>query len=273
MNFFEKIIYALDSEMITPKSYGLFHIMFIIFVIIGTILICRYFLNTSEKNVRIMVFICWVVIFGLELYKQIVFSFNYENNIVTWDYQWYAFPYQFCSTPMYALPFIVFLKDSKVRDSIIAFTSTFALFGGLVVMIYPGNVFIETIGINIQTMIHHGLQVVLGIFFTLRMIDKFNWKSVLKGAIVFSVFVVIAYILNITVYHIFLDKGIDESFNMFYISPYFDCELPILSEIYKNIPYPLFAGIYLIGFTLAAFIIYYLQIGIYKLVLKVKNIC
>ena len=58
----------------------------------------------------------------------------------------------------------IFNKEGCVKDSAMAFMMTFSLFGGLVVMAYPNDVFIETIGINLQTMIHHGLQVVLGIY-------------------------------------------------------------------------------------------------------------
>ena len=55
----------------------------------------------------------------------------------------------------------------------------------------------------------------------------------------------------------------DETFNMFYISPYFDCTLPILSEIYKQVPYIAFLGIYIVGFVLAAFIIYMIYLIIH----------
>ena len=74
------------------------------------------------------------------------------------------FPFIFVQSPMYIAPIAAFLRPGKVRQAILNFLGTFGLFGGLAVMIYAQPVFITTIGINIQTMVHHGAQVVLGSF-------------------------------------------------------------------------------------------------------------
>ena len=100
-----------------------------------------------------------------ELYKQ---WWENTNDLGQWEsyYDWYYLPYQFCSTPLYVLPFVAFLKNSKARDAIMAFTSFYCMFGGIAVMLYPGDVFIESLGISIQTMVHHGLQLALGVYVT-----------------------------------------------------------------------------------------------------------
>ena len=207
----------------------------------------------------------WIVIFVLEVYKQLVFSFELAGDVPTWDYQWYAFPYQLCSTPLYILPFIFLLKEGKVKDATMAYIMTFSLFGGLAVFFYPNDVFVETIGINIQTMIHHGLQIVLGIFVMVYNRKRLDIKFWLRSIYVFAALVSIALILNISVYHIFAAKGIDETFNMFYVGPYFDCTLPLLSIVYPKIPYICFILLYILGFVLISYIIYIVEKGIYKL--------
>lgn len=271
MNLFEKFLHLLEGTMECPGNYGWFHIMFLVLVIAGTVLLCVFYKDCDDKTVRKIVFITWLTIFILEIYKQIIFSFEYNEGDPTWSYSWYAFPFQLCSTPLYALPFIVFLKDGKVRDCFISYTTTFALFGGVAVMLYPNDVFVETIGIDIQTMIHHGSQVLLGVFLSVHNRKELGWKYVLKGIPVFVGFLIVAYALNIGIYHYFQNIGKGDSFNMFYISPYFDCTLPILSMIYPMVPYIVFALIYILGFTLIAFIMDYIHLGIYKLVKKVKK--
>ena len=37
-----------------------------------------------------------------------------DNNTLIKDYTWSSFPFQLCSTPLYILPLIIFLKDNKV---------------------------------------------------------------------------------------------------------------------------------------------------------------
>lgn len=266
MNWFEKIVTGLSGTMIEPTNYGWFHLMFVAFVIIATILLCWKMRNVSDKWFRRTLLIIWIVIVVLEIYKQVVFSFDAKTGI--WDYQWYAFPYQLCSTQLYILPFVIFLRDGKVRDACIAYLSTFSFFGGLAVFFYPNDVFIPTIGINIQTMIHHGLQVVLGIYLTVYNRKKLSIKFFLKGVIVFVILTTIAMIMNLIV-----PKFItNETFNMFYISPYFECTLPVVSLFYPpTVPYIIFLLIYILGFTAAAIVLFYIQYGIIKLCTRKKN--
>lgn len=270
MNFFEKIIKILDSTMTAPTNYSFFHIMFLLAVIGLTIFISIKYKNCSEKVFNKILLVFWIVIVGLEIYKQIVFSFSVSDSEAVWSYKWYAFPFQFCSTPLYVLPFVIFLNDGKIRDAFLAFISTFVLFAGLAVMVYPNDVFCETIGINIQTMIHHGSQVVLGIFCIVRYRDKLEISYCLKAIIVFACVLVIAMIMNIVIYHVFQANNIDQTFNMFFISPYFDCTLPVLSLIYPKVPYIVFLMIYIFGFALITFIIYYVSKLIINAVSKGK---
>lgn len=257
--------------MTRPGNYGWFHLLFVAIVICTTVLFCVKFRNVNDRVFRRIIMICWLVMLVLEVYKQVIFTFEYDGSVVTWDYQWYAFPYQLCSTPLYVLPFIAFMKDCKLRDFFTSYISTFSLFGGVAVFFYPNDVFIETIGINIQTMIHHGLQIVLGIFITVYSIKKLCFKYYLKSIPVFAVLVTIAIVLNEIVFSIFSANGIDEDFNMFYISRHFDCSLPVLSAIYPSVPYIVFSLIYILGFVIVSVIMYYIQFGIICLVNRIKE--
>lgn len=271
MNSFEKFLNFLDSPMTTPTNYSWFHYMFIGIVIITTFLLCYFFKDASTKTFNRIALISWILIVVLELYKQLVFSFYFNEAGLNWDYQWYAFPFQFCSSPIYILPFIIFIKNERIKEMFVAFMITFCLFGGLVVYIYPNDVFISIIGINIQTMIHHGSQIVLGIFFIVYYRKKFSIKWWSKSIIIFSGLVLTALLLNIVIHNILVYKNIDETFNMFFISPYFDCTLPVLSIFYDLLPYGLFLPLYILGFTLAAFIICLIQVGILKLIRKYQK--
>ena len=268
MNLLENFLLFLDSKMTTPTGYGLFHIIFLLIVTITTFFLCKYFKDCSESTFKKIILITWIIIFTLEIYKQVIFSFNYDNQNITWDYQWYAFPFQLCSTPLYILPFIFLSKNGKIQQAAISYTATFALFGGIAVMIYPGDVFIETIGINFQTMIHHGSQVVIGIFCLIHERKRFNFKYYAKGILVFLILLTIAVTSNIIVYNIFQKLSIDETFNMFYVGPYFPSTLPILSSIYPVVPYIVFLLLYTIGFILISYIICFVFTKINKLISK-----
>lgn len=271
MKFIETILKALEHEMNTPTNYGWFHLMFIGIVIISTILLCVFFRNKEDKVIRKICLISWLIILILELIKEIEFSSNFEDNQLQWDYPWYIFPFQLCSTPLYILPFVVFLKNEKPRQYFISYMMTFSLFGGTAVYIYPNDVFVGTTIINFQTMIHHGIQIVIGIYLVVVYRKKYDFKLFIKGIPVFAVLSIIALTLNIIMYHIFQNLGLDDTFNMFFVSPYFDCTLPVLSAIYPKVPYIVFLLIYNIGFTIISTIIFGLQKLILKLSIKENN--
>ena len=267
MNWFEQIVYSLQKTMETPTNYGTFHICAILLLLVATVAVCLLLKNKSEKSIRIFLLVSWIVIVLLEIYKQVVFSFEYNNGKVVWDYQWYAFPFQFCSLQLYLLPFVIFLKDGKVRDAVIVFLATYSFFGGLSVYAYPNDVFISTIGINVQTMIHHGLQILLGVFFAVVYRDKINIKNFLNSIFVFAGCIAIAMLLNAIV-----PTFTTETFNMFFISPIYDCTLPVLSMIYPKVPYIVFLLLYLIGFSFVAFVVYLFIKLILKLTAKNERV-
>jgi len=264
MNIFEKIVYTLQADMETPTTFGLWHITSVILMIGLCVLLVWRFGNASDKTLRRILLIAWLAIFLSEVYKQIIFSFDFDGTAASWSYTWYAFPFQFCSTPLYALPLAVFLKDGRARNAVLTFLSTFSLFAGLAVMIYPNDVFISTIGINIQTMLHHGSQVVIGVLIAVHERRRTSKRQFVHGVAVFAAFTLIAMGLNIAMHYIHLANGIDATFNMFYISPFHDCTLPVLSIFYPLLPYPLFLICYLAGFSLVAALVYGIQYGIIK---------
>ena len=254
MNFIEKIIATLSWEMDSPKPFGLFHLISLAIIIATTIFICIKFKDANDIVMRRIVLICWIIMISFEFYKQIVFSYTPSSDV--WDYEWYAFPFQLCSTPLFVLPFIAFKKDGKFRDAMMSYTSTFSLIGGLLTLAYPSTVFIEIGGINIQTMVHHGIQLLLGVYLFVYNRRKTNVKYFVRAIPIFLSLVTIAILLNEIMPALINPASSSDYFNMFYISPYYECVIPVLSSISVAVHPVLFIFIYALGFTLAGFIIY-----------------
>lgn len=262
MHFLGKIIEILDSKMDVPALYGWFHLLFFALSIIAGIVLIKKVKATDEKSVRNVLLTMSVTCIVLEIYKQFNYTFDYDGTKITADYQWYAFPFQFCSTPMYIGLLAGLIRKEKVHKALCAYLATFALFAGLCVMFYPGDVFVKTIGINIQTMICHGSMVTVGIFLLGSGYVKSENKTVLKAASVFAICIVLAMIMN-EIAHI---SGLEETFNMFFISPHQDPSLPVYSIVQQYVPFPLCTIIYIGAFTLASYIILLTAMGLKKLI-------
>ncbi len=267
MTFFERMVALLQVEMTTPASYGVWHICFLLLTVAASVGAVWRFRDASEKTQRRLLLTVWLVLVTLEVYKQLVFSLDVTDGVADWSYPWYAFPFQFCSSPLYVLPFAIFPRSDRIRSAVMSFLATFSLFGGLAVMAYPGDVFIGMIGINIQTMVHHGSQVILGVLMVAwdrRRMDKVFFA---KGIAVFAILAAVAMILNLGVHAALVSAGMgDLTFNMFFISPYHPCTLPVLSLVYPAVPYPVFLALYLLGFSAVAGIVFAMEAGILHLI-------
>ena len=268
MSFWQSLLAFLDSSMETPVSFGWFHLMWLAITFLALIPLCRFPKKPGEDHVRRVVLVTAIVVTILEIYKQINYSFSYTDGII-FDYQWYAFPFQFCSTPMYIGLLAGLTKKGKVHESLCAYLATYAMFAGLCVMIYPNDVFVDTIGINIQTMICHGSMITIGIYLFASGYVKLQHTTILKAMPVFAVTVALAATMNEIAYLTGLLET--ETFNMFFISPHCDPSLLVYSEVQKLVPFPFCLIIYIVGFTLASYLILLIAMGIGALICKSRQ--
>ena len=262
MQFWGKILELLNAKMETPTLFGWFHLLFFALSIIFGVLLCIIFKNPSEKTARRVVLVITVITVLFEVYKQINYTFSYDGVTITKDFQWYAFPFQFCSMPMY-VGLIAGLFKGRIHKAMCAFLATFAMFAGVCVMVYPAQVFITTIGINVQTMICHGSMISVGIFLLGTGYVRSEHKTILRAIPVFASAVLIAMILNEVVYKSGVLNG--ETFNMFYISPYYESTLPVYSTVHNSLPYPWGVIIYIFGFSLASYVILLISMLVHKI--------
>lgn len=263
----EMILRILDAEMETPELYGWFHLASFAAVIAATVLLCCLHRKDKPDRVSNVVLVTAIITILLEIYKQVNYNLDYgTGHGVQLDVQWYSFPWQFCSTPMYVGLLAGLTRRGKLHDALCAYLATYAVFAGACVMFYPGDVFIDTIGINLQTMICHGSMLVIGIYLFVSGHVKLEHRTILRAIPVFVTCVVIAVILNEIAYYTGLLETHD--FNMFYISRHCEPHLPVYSLVQEVVPYPFCLILYGLGFSAAAYIILLAAMGIGKLMRK-----
>ena len=268
MDFWIGVLKFLDTRMETPQPYGIFHLLSFAFYIALAVVLCATHKKGDDRRVNRVVRVIAITTLVLEIYKQLNFGFGYADGKITFDYAWYAFPWQFCSTPMYAGLLAAFTRKGKFHDAVCAYLATFSIFAGVCVMFYPTTVFVGTIGINIQTMFCHGTMITLGVYLLYSGYVKLEHKTILKALPVFLAAVAMAMVMNEIAYQSGL-LATDE-FNMFFISPYCEPSLALFSLIQPLVPFAVSIVIYVAGFTLAAYLILLAAMGIAKLAARKK---
>lgn len=268
MEFFRTILKTLDTQMETPGLYGWFHLLFFALSIATAVFLCATHKAGDDRRVRRVVFIVAVITLVLEIYKQINFSFSYSGENIEFNFQWYAFPFQFCSMPMYVGLLTGIFRKGKVHDALCAFLATYAIFAGCCVMLYPVQVLVPQIGINVQTMICHGSMITVGAYLLFTQYVRLEHRSVLKAMPVFASAMALAFIMDEVAYFSGLLEAHD--FNMFFISRHLDSTLPVYSLVHAALPYPIAVAVYFIAFSLAAYIILLCAMGIARLARRIK---
>ena len=261
----EEFLHFLQSEMDVPGIFSWFHFVMLIPIIGLTIFISMFFKNTSEKVYKRILLIFWIVLLVLELFKQLLLGFHYGPPSY-WEYSVRDFPFSICSMIYYFIPIILFVnkeKHPKLVDTASGYLCLISLTMGLVVCIYTNMVMTNLIFINIQSLIHHGSQIILGVFIYVYNRKSISIKTVYRTLIAFLITAAIAIIINVSFYPHFI--------NMFFINPMFITNLPIGSIIQEKAGYTVYLVLFLILMAGVTFLTYFVESSIHKLVIKKKT--
>ena len=245
-----------------PEVISWFHFIALIPIIALAILIPLFFRNAEEKTYKRILFIFWVALIILEIFKQLIKSFYYGNPSY-WEYSIRDFPFSVCSMVYYFIPIILFVnkeKHPKIVDAATGYLCLICLTAGIVVCIYTKMATSTLIFINIQTFIHHGSQVVLGVFIYVWNRKNVTIKTVYRSLIAFAITAVIAIIINVAFYPNFI--------NMFFINPTRITNLPVGNIVQEKAGYPVYLIAFLTVIALMTFLTYFVETSIYKAVIK-----
>lgn len=197
-------------RMIPPKAYGSFHILFTVigFALCAVLAIaCR---RLSEKAHRRLLLSLGLFLAGTELYKQL-FYYYYIGNC---SYQWWIFPFQLCSVPMYLCIIAALIPKGRVQRGIYAFMSTFNMLGGAIAFAEPSGLCHPYVTLTAHAFVWHMLLVFIGFYLIASGRGCYSAADFGGAVATFLALCVIALGINVGLWDI--SGG---SVNMFFIGP------------------------------------------------------
>ena len=257
-----EFIHFLQGTMKEPGLFSWFHFVALIPIIACAILIPLFFKDAKEKTYKRIIFIIWIVLIILEVFKQLILSFHYGEPSY-WEYSIRDFPFSICSMVYYLAPIILFINKEKhplIVDAVVGYFGFILLTMGIAVCVYPAMVTRELIFINIQTFIHHGSLIVLGVLIYVWNRKNITIKTFFRSLIAFGITAVIAIAVNLAFYPHFI--------NMFFINPARITNLPVGSIVQEKAGYQVYLIAFLSTIALADFLTYLVETSIYKAVKK-----
>lgn len=165
-------------------------------------------------------FLCGLFLAVSEAYKQLFLYYAINQR----SYDWWFFPFQLCSLPMYFCLMLPLLKSKAARATACTFMQDFNLLGGIAALLVPEGF----TGIHWTLTLHgyawHAMLIFIGIYIWRTGLSDLSDKGYLKTLPVFLTCCLAATLINI------LAPGHGRA-DMFYISPYYPNTQAVFHEI------------------------------------------
>lgn len=194
-------------------------------------------------------FFCGVLMFLSEIWKQYCITFIINEH----SYDWWHFPFQLCSIPMYLLTLYRYLKSSYARQIVLTFFMTYSLLGGIAVFFDTSGMHYSLAVLTVHSYLWHVLLIAVGAFSGIILLRnaRLSIRLFLYASLLYGVCCLIASFLNWSISPF-------GDINMFYINPVFRMNQVFFRRITDH--FGNFAGIagYLTGTVLGASVLYLL---------------
>ncbi len=178
----------------------------------------------SKKYIVRVLYAFTIYFFISESIKQIILF--QENGA----YDWWHFPFQLCSMPLYDLPLYLFLRNRKEKaaKAIATFMMTYAGLGGIIVFLDTTGLHFTNRFLTCNSYLWHIVMIVLSLFLYRCAETDLTLIGYGKVCGIYLIHAMIATFFNIA----FRSRG---SINMFYISPYQKMNQIVFKEIGEHI--------------------------------------
>ncbi len=246
----ELIIRILDMtawRMEAPQLFGGFHIIAsLAAAVIAVFLAAAVSKKKNDITVRVLAVTGWILVI-LEVWKQL-FLFHIVNSGA---YDWWYFPFQLCSVPMYLCVLLPGIKG-KTRRTCLTFLGGYTFVSAAAALIFPEDILRSYAALTAHGFVWHGMLLFISLVVLLTGSADTSARGLLRAFGLFAVLCCIAVLINVYAEPVMQTApGIPHSWAaMFYLNPYHISPQPLVGTIQKTAGIP--AGLLLYSIAVAA---------------------
>ncbi|MCR5794729.1 MAG: YwaF family protein [Solobacterium sp.] len=222
VSLLRQLMRILAVPMEKPPMFGSFHIACALLLCV-TAPAAGYALRrkTDAQRLRVIHAAGWILLAG-EILKQLFLFFIVEHEL----YNWWWFPFQLCSMPMYLS---ILLPHLENRDGVIVFLTSYCLIAAVLALIYPQDMLREYVFLTGHAFVWHGIMLVIAFTLLFGHMVRFENRNFVQAFLLFLFLAGIAECINIYGYHHTVIPGTYP--NMFYITPYYKNTQPVFRRV------------------------------------------
>ena len=249
-NIFECTAWHMDP----PPVFGTFHIAAALIAVTAAAAGAFYAKRLSSSGRVRFLAVCGWVLAVMEIYKQL-FLYCVVNG---GTYDWWYFPFQLCSVPMYMcilLPLLCRSADgvrSSAASPVLTFLAVYTFTGAAAALIIPEDYLRSYVTLTLHGFIWHGILLLISLAILLSRMADLSRRGFARATLLFLVMCAAALCINIAVEPLmaasYAEGLIPHSFAaMFYLNPYHLSPQPLVDIIQKSAGIPLGLALYVIS--------------------------
>lgn len=195
--------------MTPPVPYSAFHL----FISLAGIAVAAWLARkicqrTNSQRLPGILFLCGALLAVSEVYKQLFLYIVVNEG----HYDWWYFPFQLCSLPMYLCLLLPLLRRPWQRDVVYTFLRDFALLGGIMALAEPSGLMHPYWTLTLHGLLWHLALIFISLLISFGRLGSASLQGYLHSLLLLAFFCGIATLINIKTHG---------AADMFYISPYY----------------------------------------------------
>lgn len=215
----EKWLWKTAWPMTPPSSYSAFHIIFALAGISAAAVLAALLRKLPRpKRVRLL-FTVGILLCSTEIYKQLFLYYVVNAR----HYDWWFFPFQLCSLPMYFCLLLPF-AGRRLQRVLCTFMFCYNLPGAFLVFVDPSGLMHPYWTLTLHSFLWHIFLIFIGFFIAFSGMAGRSRKDFSGATAIFAGCCLIATVINVAAH----PYG---NADMFYITPYY----PTTQMIYRDI--------------------------------------
>lgn len=226
----------------------------------------KHFTHRSD----LFFFFCGILMAISEIWKQFTLTFTLGHG----QYNWWYFPFQLCSIPMYVLVIYPFIRREALRRMILVFLMTYCLMAGIAVFADTSGLHYPIAALTAHSYLWHILLIILGVCAGITytgIINSDRKKTLFSRAasrafplrpFIYSTFFYLACCLAAELLNLSLDRF--GTINMFYINPDYNMQQVVFRDLVPVAGNSAAILLYIAASVLGAFLFF----GIWHLIFR-----
>lgn len=233
-------------EMEKPRPYGMFHVTFTIVGLALSLYLAWRLRNVGKRGNIIILLTVGVFLLISEVYKQLFYYFYIGEG----SYQWWIFPFQLCSVPMYLCILAPLLKPGKISRSMYSFMMIYNLLGGFMAFVEPSGIVHEYWTLTLHAFVWHMLIVFVGLYIGFSGRGGWEKRDFWAATRMFLALCAVAFTINLLFWNV--SEG---DINMFFLGPK-NSPLAVFKDIAKYFGWYTATAVYIPAVCIGAYVFY-----------------